>query len=213
VGKVYVYRILWIRAHSGVIRFRPVLDERWKRLFMKRITKRALTLAGGAVLAGTLAPTVTASAATSAPSATARAITIVPLTPARAEIRGGTAAPASGVTLDSSSGDVGIFTLCALGNYATYLKVIQDSSSARSPLVSNDNCVEFSVTFFNEDKVEVYDFGIYNVSKLGFDVNVAGGPVATIPAGAINPQVLIDAEGTTTAPFGQSTIDGMVDTF
>jgi hypothetical protein len=59
----------------------------------------------------------------------------------------------------------------------------------------------------------VYDFGIYNVSKLGFDVNVAGGPVATIPAGAINPQVLIDAEGTTTAPFGQSTIDGMVDTF
>jgi len=181
---------------------------------MKRISKRALTLTVGAVLAGALAPAVTASAATAASPATARAITVIPLTPARPSIRGVTAAPASGVTLDSNSGNTVQFTLCGVGNnYKSYLKIIQDGAFLRTPFVTPGECVEFSTTFPNTDPVTVYDFGIYNISQQGFDVNTSGAPVFTSGPGDIIPPFTIESEGTTTAPFGVSIIAGVTRTF
>jgi hypothetical protein len=177
---------------------------------MKRITRRALTLAGGVVLAGALAPAVTASTAASASARPAadRAITVIPLTAARSAIRGVTAGPASRVTLDSSSGDTVEFTLRAIGNYTTYVKVIQDNISYRTALVPQGKNAQFGFYFPDQDPVTVYDFGIYNVSKKVFDVNTSGGPAATFGQGDSNPSFLIDAAGTTTDPFGAVAITG-----
>jgi hypothetical protein len=76
-------------------------------------------------------------------------------------------------------------TLCADGNYTAYMKVVaQDGSFSQSLThVPQGQCFTDNVLLNDWSPVNIYLFGIYNVSHRGFDVCRSGGAAEGVSPG------------------------------
>jgi hypothetical protein len=107
-----------------------------------------------------------------------------------------TVSPAQAATADQQRVTV---TLCAYGNYTAYAKVVAQDGSLSMDLthVPAGQCATNSVLLNDSSAVNIYLFGIYNVSHKGFDVCRSGGPAAAIVPGISQ---TFHVGGTTTDP-------------
>ena len=94
-------------------------------------------------------------------------------------------------------------TVCAQGNYTAYAKIVATDGSVSMDLskVTQGKCLTTVADFILNDPhaaINVYVFGLYNVSHKGFDVCHYGGAAESIDP---NTSAAFDAAGTTTNPY------------
>ena len=94
-------------------------------------------------------------------------------------------------------------TVCAQGNYTAYAKIVATDGSVSMDLskVAQGKCLTTVADFILNDPhatIDVYVFGLYNISHKGFDVCHYGGAAESIDA---NTSATFDAAGTTTSPY------------
>jgi hypothetical protein len=94
--------------------------------------------------------------------------------------------------------------VCADGNYTAYAKVVAQDGSFNQSLhhAPAGACWTNSVQLNTSASINVFLFGIYNVSHKGFDVCDSGGPaIGGNPTARQFQNLVLRAGGTTTDPF------------
>jgi hypothetical protein len=90
-------------------------------------------------------------------------------------------------------------TLCADGNYTAYAKVVAEDGSFSLDLahVAPGPCWTDNILVNDSSALDIYLFGIYNVSHQGFDVCFDGGAAESVDVGFSG---TFHVGGTTTDP-------------